>query len=111
MIYALNESKEILMKIASYKAVELDIKEIDFKIEENEEKNISESDENIKLILEKKKLQRKINRIENAMNILTDEEKEIIKIVHIERKRYINVQDKLRLSYQRIKQLEKQGKI
>ena len=48
-----------------------------------------------------------IRKIDNAMNILTDEEREIIKVAVIERKRYWRLEEKLNLTYSRIKQIER----
>jgi DNA-directed RNA polymerase specialized sigma subunit len=54
-------------------------------------------------------MKRQLKRIENAMTILTEEERTIMQIVHIEHRKYYVLQDKLNLSYQRVKQIEKQA--
>jgi len=61
------------------------------------------------LFKENRLKEREIKRIDNAMTILNDDEKEIIQIIYIDQKRYSAAQEKLNLSYPRIKQLEKQA--
>ncbi|MFW2500435.1 sigma factor-like helix-turn-helix DNA-binding protein [Clostridium diolis] len=122
---------EILEEIKKYKELLADIRELDFKIEEYEENFIRDSEDisDIKLsktnnaksmvekvfenkenlLMQKFKKKMRLKRIDNALSILSDEERDIIQIVYIDSKRYCMVQDKLNLSYQRIKQLEKQG--
>lgn len=51
----------------------------------------------------------KIKRIDNALSILDDEQKEIIESILINNKRYCYLEDKLCLSYPRIKQLEEKA--
>ena len=75
-------------------------------VEQQAEKLIDKKEE---LFKEQKSKEREIQRIDNAMTILTDEEKDIMQIVHIELRKYYVVQEKLKLSYQRVKQLEKQA--
>ena len=43
------------------------------------------------------------------MTILKENEREIIQTVHIEHRNYYIVQDKLRITYPRVKQIEKQA--
>lgn len=50
--------------------------------------------------------QNQIKRIDNALSILDEIQKEIILYILIENKRYSYVQEKLHLSYQRVKQIE-----
>jgi DNA-directed RNA polymerase specialized sigma subunit len=122
-------------KIRSYKEMLADIADVDIRVQELEEEilgvsgqsmgektgktyKITSSVEQQAELLMKRKEQlyreqsakkRIIERINNAMTILTEEEKDIIQIIHIERRKYYVVQDKLNLSYQRVKQLEKQA--
>lgn len=122
---------KVLEEIKKYKELLADIRELDFKIEEYEESCIRDSEEisdiklsktnNVKsmvekafenkenLLMQKSKKKMRLKRIDNALSILSDEERDIMQIVYIDRKRYCMVQDKLNLSYQRIKQLEKQA--
>lgn len=126
---------KIIDKISRYKELLADIQDIDIRVQEVEEdilgingQRLEEKTGNTyrvsssveqqaeKLIERKEELfkeqankMRAIKRIDNALTILTEEEREIIKIVHIEHRRYYVIQDKLNLSYQRIKQLEKQA--
>lgn len=120
-----------LEEIKKYKELLADIRELDFKMEEYEENLIRDSEDmsdiklsktnNVKSVVEKafenkenllmQKLKKKmrVKRIDNALSILSDEERDIMQIVYIDRKRYCIVQEKLNLSYQRIKQLETQA--
>ncbi|OOM73978.1 RNA polymerase sigma factor RpoH [Clostridium puniceum] len=122
---------ETVERIKSYKETLADIKELDFKIQEldggisrrNEnslgirlsKSNVvySEAEEMFErkneLLAQKLEKDIQIKRINNALSILEPEEREIIKNIYINRKRYYIIQDKLNLSYQRIKQLEKQA--
>ena len=75
-------------------------------VEQQAEKLMEKKEE---LYKEQKSKKREIQRIDNAMTILTEEEKSIMQIVHIDHRKYYVVQEKLRLSYQRVKQLENQA--
>jgi DNA-directed RNA polymerase specialized sigma subunit len=122
-------------KIRSYKEMLADIADVDIRVQELEEeilgvsgqsmgertgktyKITSSVEQQAELLMERKEQlyreqsakKRVIERINNAMTILTEEEKDIMQIIHIERRKYYVVQDKLNLSYQRVKQLEKQA--
>lgn len=124
-----------ISRIRKYKELLADIQEIDIRMQEIEEDIIGISGQATgertgktykitssveqqaeKLISKKEELyreqvakKREIKRIDNAMTILTDEEREIIQVVHVEHRKYYVVQEKLKLSYQRVKQLEKQA--
>ena len=121
-----------LERIRKYKELKADIKELELQIEEIEDEIIgitampseektgptnkfSSTVENQVIQLEKKtkdiqleinKKRREVERIENAISVLKDEEKEIIEIVHIRHKKYYVAEEKLRISYQRVKQIE-----
>lgn len=122
---------KILEEIKKYKELLADIRELDFRIEEYEE-NCTRDSENLldtklsktnnvksmvekafenkeNLLMQKYKRERRLKRIDNALSILNDEERDVMQIIYIEHKRYCIVQTKLNLSYQRIKQLEKQA--
>ncbi|EHJ00986.1 hypothetical protein CDLVIII_4475 [Clostridium sp. DL-VIII] len=125
----------IIDKVSRYKEILADIQDIDIRVQELEEEILGISGQKLeertgktykitssveiqaeKLMERKDKLyreqaarRRELKKIENAMTILTEEERDIIQIIHIEHRRYYVVQDKLNLSYQRIKQLEKQA--
>lgn len=122
-------------KIRRYKEMLADIADIDIRVQELEEeilgvsgqssgertgktyKITSSVEQQAELLMERKEQlyreqsakKRDLERINNAMTILTEEEKDIMQIIHIERRKYYVVQDKLNLSYQRVKQLEKQA--
>ena len=124
-----------IYKIRRYKEVLADIQEIDIRVQELEEEILGVSGQGTeertgktykitssveqqaeKLIKGKDELfkeqsakKRELKRIDNAMTILTEEEKNIMQIVHIDHRKYYVVQEKLRLSYQRVKQLENQA--
>lgn len=124
-----------LDRIRRYKEILADIGYIDIRVQELEEEILGVSGQGIgektgktnkftssveqqaEILMEKKEelyrekaaKKRELQRIDNAITILTEEEKEIISVVHIEHRKYYVVQDKLNLSYQRIKQLEKQA--
>lgn len=122
-------------KIRRYKEMLADIADIDIRVQELEEEILGVSGQSLgertgktykitssveqqaELLMERKEQlyreqsakKRDLERINNAMTILTEEEKDIMQIIHIERRKYYVVQDKLNLSYQRVKQLEKQA--
>ena len=120
-----------LDRVRKYKETLADIHEIDLRVEELEEeleainrinidenpKTISEVIQHTEALIGKKdelyreqvSKKRELKRIENAMTILTEDERKIIQIVHIQHRKYYVVQDKLHLSYPRVKQLEKQA--
>ncbi len=125
---------EVLDIIKNYKLIIADINEIDFKIQElDADDNISMDERSInlgtklsktnniqsniekayerkeELKLKQEKMCRQLKRIDNALTILTEEERHIMQTIHIEHRRYYVVQDRLNFSYQRIKQLEKQA--
>jgi len=120
-------------KIKKYKELKADIAYFDIRLEEIEEEIIgisaqpqgertgktykitSQVEEQVEKLLEKKEeLQRKkanairkIRKIDNALSVLTDEEREVIQVVGIEGKKYWRLEEKLNLTYARIKQIEK----
>ena len=120
-------------KIKKYKELKADIIDIDIRLEGIEEdiigisaqpqgertgktyKITSQVEEQVEKLLEKKKeLKRKkanaireIRKIDNALSVLTDEEREVIQVARIEGKRYWRLEEKLNLTYARIKQIEK----
>lgn len=123
---------EVREKIKKYKELKADIVDIDLRLQELEEEmigisalpqgektsrtykitsSVEEQAENHlekreELLLLKSKKQRSILRIDNALSILDDEQKEIIESILINNKRYCYLEDKLCLSYPRIKQIE-----
>ena len=118
-----------------YKELKADVKELELQIEEIKEEIIgitanpseektgstnkfSSTVENQVVQIEKRtkelnykinKKNREIERIENAISVLLDEEKEVINIVHIQKRKYYVAQEKLNVSYSRVKQLEYQA--
>ena len=75
-------------------------------VEQQAEKFMEKKEELLKIKLMK---EREIKRIDNAMTVLLDEEREIIQEAHIEHKKYWRLEEKLNLTYSRIKQIEKEA--
>lgn len=124
--------KEVREKVKKYKELKADIVDIDINIAETEEEyigitaspqgertsptyKITSSVENQaekhqeaveKLLHIKFIKENQIKRIDNALSILDETHREVIKDTLIENKRYSYVQEKLHLSYQRVKQIE-----
>lgn len=73
-------------------------------VEQQAEKLIGRKEELLRTQAAKK---REVQKIDNAMTVLLDEEREIIRIIYIENKKYWKLEQKLNLSYTRIKQIEK----
>ena len=122
-------------KIRKYNELKADINYFDIRLEEIEEDIIgisaqpqgertgktykinSQVEQQVERLMEKKEeLQkqkanaiRQIRKIDNAMIILTDEEKEVIKVAVIERKRYWRLEERLNLTYARIKQIKSEA--
>lgn len=123
---------EVREKIKKYKELKADIIEIDFRLEELEEEilgisslpqgekisktyKITSSVENQveryldikeKLISKRLLKVRNVQRIENALSVLNDDEKDIVRMIIIEKKKYQLVQNKYGKTYSRIKQIE-----
>ncbi len=72
-------------------------------VEQQAEKLMERKEE---LYIEQTAKKREIKRIDNALSILTDDERTIIQLALIERKKYWRLEQKLNLSYSRIKQME-----
>ena len=124
--------KEVREKVKKYKELKADIVDIDIKIAETEEEYIGitaspqgertsptykitssveqqaekHQEEIDKLLHVKFIKENQIKRIDNALSILDETHREVIKDTLIENKRYSYVQEKLHLSYQRVKQIE-----
>ena len=125
-------NKEIRNKIKRYKELKADIVDIDIRIAEKERECIgitampqgerisptykitsSVESQAEKHMEEVEKLQHMkfikenmIKRIDNALSILDEVQREVIESILIENKRYSYLEEKLCLSYSRIKQLE-----
>ncbi|MDB2123708.1 sigma factor-like helix-turn-helix DNA-binding protein [Clostridium paraputrificum] len=84
-------------RIKKYKELKADIVDIDIRLEDKEDKQLLE-------IRRAKELE--VRRIENALTVLTDPHKEIIEEVLINNRNYSYMQERLNLSYSRVKQLE-----
>lgn len=84
-------------RIKKYRELKADIGDIDIRLEDKEDKQLLE-------IRKAKELE--VRRIENALTVLTDPHKEIIEEVLINNKNYSFMQERLNLSYSRVKQLE-----
>lgn len=123
---------EVREKIKKYKELKADIVDINIRIEEAEKEYLgisamsqgerisptykitsSVESQAEKHIEEVEKLlhmrfikENKIKRIDNALSILDEVEREVIESVLIHNKRYCYLEEKLCLSYPRIKQIE-----
>ncbi|MDB2091398.1 sigma factor-like helix-turn-helix DNA-binding protein [Clostridium paraputrificum] len=84
-------------RIKKYKELKADIVDIDIRLEDKEDKQLLE-------VRRAKELE--VRRIENALTVLTDPHKEIIEEVLINNRNYSYMQERLNLSYSRVKQLE-----
>lgn len=130
-----NTVYEVRNRIKGYKNLIADIKEIDIKVQELDEdllgvsgqgteertgktyKITSSVEQQAEKLMEKKEelyrqqaaKKRELNRIDNGLSVLTDEQKTIIEYALIERKKYWTIQEKLNLSYSRIKDLENEA--
>jgi len=115
-------------KIRKYKELKADIRHIEIRLQEIEEEILEEKtgktykitssvDQQTEKLMDKKEellrvktsKEREIQRIDNAMTILLDSEREIIQVVHIDHKKYWRVEEMLNLTYSRIKQIEKEA--
>lgn len=123
---------EVREKIKKYKELKADIVDINIRIEEVEKEYLGISampqgerisptykitssvesqaekhmEEVEKLLHMRFVKENKIKRIDNALSILDEVQKEVIESVLIHNKRYCYVEEKLCLSYPRIKQIE-----
>ncbi|WP_035771067.1 hypothetical protein, partial [Clostridium cadaveris] len=53
--------------------------------------------------------EREVKRIENAISVLTEEEREVIELAHIQLKKYWKIENQLHKSYSRLKQIENEA--
>lgn len=123
---------EVREKIKRYKELKADIIDIDIRLEELEEEIIgisalpqgervsqtykitsSVEEQAEKHIIKQKKLlelksrkQREVVRIDNALSILNDDERDIIEMAIIQQKKYRLLEIKYNIGYSRIKQIE-----
>lgn len=72
-------------------------------VEQQAEKHLEKKDKLLKL---KAKKEREIARIDNALTILKEEEREIVETALIEQKKYSLLEIKYNRTYSRIKQIE-----
>lgn len=119
-------------RIKRYRELKADIVDIDIRLQELEEEMIGISaqpsgertsstykitstveiqaerylERKEKLLEEKARKEREIKRIDNAMTVLKEEEKDIIEIALIEGKKYSLLEIKYNRTYGRIKQIE-----
>lgn len=119
-------------RIKRYRELKADIVDIDIRVQELEEEMIGISaqpsgertsstykitstveiqaerylERKEKLLEEKARKEREIKRIDNAMTVLKEEEKDIIEIALIEGKKYSLLEIKYNRTYGRIKQIE-----
>lgn len=122
-----------IYRIRKYKELQADIRYIEIELQELEENILGVSGQSFeertgktykitssveqqadKLMDKKEELfkikvtkERELERINIALSVLLDEEKEIIQVAHIEHKKYWRLEEKLNLTYSRIKQIEK----
>lgn len=121
-----------IYRIRKYKEILADISDIDIRVQEIEEdilgisgqgieertgktyKITSSVEQQAEKFMEKKEelykeqsaKKRELKRIDNAMSVLTEEERDIIQIVHVEHRNYWVLEQKLNKTYRRIKQIE-----
>lgn len=124
--------KKIAEKIKRYKELKADVVEINLKLQELEEEMLGitaqpsgertgktykitsgvelQAEEHLerreRLLRARSKKEREIARIDNALTVLQEEEREVIETVLIEQKKYILLEIKYNRSYSRIKQME-----
>lgn len=124
--------KNAVKRIKRYKELKADIVDIDIKIQELEEdmigitgagleertgktykitssveqqadKHLKEKDKLLKIRTSK---EREIARIDNAMTVLTEDEFDIVKTVHIDNERWWRLEEKYHKSYRALKYIE-----
>lgn len=94
-------------RIKKYKELKADIVDIDIKIQELKESGVENNKEYIdKLTKEKIIREREIARIDNALSILKEEERDIVETALINQKKYGLLEIKYNRTYARIKQIE-----
>ncbi|WP_195949637.1 hypothetical protein [Clostridium saudiense] len=124
--------KKIAKRIKRYKELKADIVDIDLKLQELEEDMLGitaqpsgertgktykitssvelqaekYSDEKERLLRQRATKTREIARIDNALTVLKEEERDIIETALIEQKRYSLLEIKYNRTYSRIKQIE-----
>lgn len=130
-------NKETREKIKEYKRIKAEIVEISIAIEEAEElylgitgipqgertsptykitssvENQAEKHQEMmgKLLHSKFRRKNQLKRIDNALSVLDDIHEFVIKSALIENKKYSHIQKELNLSYQRIKEIEREALI
>lgn len=123
--------KNVIRRIKGYRELKADIIDIDLKLQELDDElgpssigyeertgntyKITSSVENQaeKLIEDKEKLlkiktskEREIARIDNAMTVLTEDEFDIIRTIHIEHEKWWKLEQKYNRSYRALKYIE-----
>ncbi len=127
--------KRIVDRLKGYKELKADIVDINLRIQELEEEMLGVSaqpagertsntykitspveiqaenytEKKDKLLEIKKRKERELARIHNALTVLTEEEKDIIETVLIERRKYSLLEIKYNRTYTRLKQIEEQA--
>lgn len=127
--------KKIAEKIKRYKELKADVVDINLKLQELEEEMLGitaqpsgertgktykitsgvelQAEEYLerreRLLRARSKKEREIARIDNALTVLQEEERDIIETVLIEQKKYILLEIKYNRSYSRIKQMENEA--
>ena len=119
--------KRIVDRLKGYKELKADIVDINLKIQELEEEMLGVSaqptgertSDTYKITsmveiqaenyTEKKDKLLELARIHNALTVLTEEEKDIIETVLIERRKYSILEIKYNRTYTRLKQIEEQA--
>lgn len=125
------DKREVISKLQKYKEYKADIVDLEIKIFEIKEEvglsaisygesagktyKISRSTENQALGLikntdeiekQKKWIEMQVKKIENALSVLKEEEKEVIELIYIKGKEYWYVRDKLKIGQRRVNQIE-----
>ncbi len=124
-----------IAKIRRYKELKADITDIDIRLQELDEEMIgitaqpdgemtsktykitstveNQAEKHMKktdgLLKKRAYKEREVKKIENAISVLTEEEREVIELAHIQLKKYWKVENQLHKSYSRLKQIENEA--
>lgn len=123
----------VIQKLRSYKELKADIVAIDIELAELEDEyglgaqqytervqsssTVSvverqaerKAEKEQELLKEKAFKEREVLKVDNALSVLTEDEKEILTMSFIEKARYWKIQDKFHISYPRVKQIESEA--
>lgn len=95
------KGKEIRNRIKSYKELNADIVDIDIRL-----MDVTNESEKADLLKLKTSKEKQVRKIDNGISVLGEPHNEIVREILINDRRYSYMQEKLHLSYSRVKQLE-----